>query len=246
MGNEIMFSPIASREQISAIISQQIEEAILSKKYLPGSKLPSENELCEQFGVSRTSVREALGTLEAQGLIVIHKGKGMFVNKLSSESVTNSIQKYLKHRTDRNYVMDLVHARQILEPAIAYYAALNHNDDDIIRMKENIKMLTECGGGYLELANLDSMFHLHLARASRNRIMPLLLDPIHKLIPEVKSTVYETVDDAKDSALIWHQKILDAVIEGNAQAAKSAMEEHLKIAEEHAERMLKAQISDAQ
>ena len=75
--------------------------------------------------------------------------------------------------------------------------------------------------------------------------MPLLLDPIHKLIPEVKSTVYETVDDAKDSALIWHQKILDAVIEGNAQAAKSAMEEHLKIAEEHAERMLKAQKSDA-
>ncbi|MDP3148179.1 MAG: FadR/GntR family transcriptional regulator, partial [Ignavibacteria bacterium] len=212
MANEIVFSPLETREQISSLISNQIEKAILEKKYLPGSKLPSENELCDQFGVSRTSVREALTTLEAQGMIVIIKGKGMFVNKLSSETVTNSLQKYLQHRTDRNYVMDLVHARQILEPAIAFYAALNHNDEDVDRLQDDIKKLTECEGGYLELANLDTIFHLHLARASRNKIMPLLLDPIHKLIPEIKSTVYETIGEAKESALIWHQKILDAVI----------------------------------
>lgn len=241
MVNEIVFSPLESREQISSLISQQIEKAILDKKYPPGSKLPSENELCDQFGVSRTSVREALGALEAQGMIVIIKGKGMFVNKLSSETVTNPLQKYLQHRTDRNYVMDLVHARQILEPAIAYYAALNHNDDDIERLKEDIRKLTVCESGYLELANLDTMFHLNLARASRNRIMPLLLDPIHKLIPEIKSTVYETIGDAKESALIWHQKILDAVISRDAKKASLAMEEHLKIAEEHAERMLEVQ-----
>jgi len=241
MVNEIVFSPLESREQISSLISQQIEKAILDKKYPPGSKLPSENELCDQFGVSRTSVREALGALEAQGMIVIIKGKGMFVNKLSSETVTNPLQKYLQHRTDRNYVMDLVHARQILEPAIAYYAALNHNDDDIERLKEDIRKLTVCESGYLELANLDTMFHLNLARASRNRIMPLLLDPIHKLIPEIKSTVYETIGDAKESALIWHQKILDAVISRDAKKARLAMEEHLKIAEEHAERMLEVQ-----
>jgi len=239
--SDLVFSPLASREQISSLISKQIEKAILEKKYLPGSKLPSENELCDQFAVSRTSVREALGTLEAQGLIVIIKGKGMFVNKLSSETVTNSLHKYLQHRTDRNYVMDLVHARQILEPAIAYYAALNHNDDDIERLQDDIKKLTECDGDYLELANIDTIFHLHLARASRNNIMPLLLDPIHKLIPEIKSSVYETIDEAKESALIWHQKILDEVIKRDAKKARLAMEEHLAIAEEHAERMLAAQ-----
>ena len=60
MVSETIFSPLESRESISKLISAQIENAIFEKKYLPGSKLPSENELCEQFGVSRTSVREAL------------------------------------------------------------------------------------------------------------------------------------------------------------------------------------------
>jgi len=241
MVSETIFSPLETRESISKLISDQIEKAIFEKKYTPGSKLPSENELCEQFGVSRTSVRDALGTLEAQGVIEIIKGKGMFVNKISSDTVTNPMQKYLKLRTDRNYVMDLVHARQIIEPAISYYAAINHNDEDIDRLTNDIERLRDCSGGYLELANLDTLFHLDLARASRNRVMPLLLDPIHKLIPEVKSTIYATVKDAKGSAVIWHQKILDAVISGDAAQARTAMDEHLKIAEEHAEKMLEAQ-----
>ncbi len=241
MESEIIFSPLESREQISNLIVKQIEKAIFEKKFLPGSKLPSENELCDQFGVSRTSVREALGSLEAQGIIEIVKGKGMFVKKISSETVTNPLQKYLKFKADRNYVMDLVHARQIIEPAIAYYAALNHVEEDLERLSNDIKKLKDCTGGYLELANLDTMFHLNLARASGNRVMPLLLDPVHKLIPEVKSTVYATVSDAKGSAVIWHQKILDAVINRDAEKARTAMEEHLKIAEAHAEKMLEVQ-----
>ena len=238
MESEIRFSPIASREQISKVITDQIENAIFEKKYLPGSKLPSENEMCEQFGVSRTSVREALGALEAQGIIKIIKGKGMFVNELSSETVTNPLQKYLKLKNDRNYVMDLVRARQIIEPAIAYYAALNHTNADIERLSNDIEKLKDCSGNYIELANLDTLFHLHLARASRNIVMPLLLDPIHKLIPEVKSTIYATISDAKGSAVAWHTKILDAVISRDCEYARTCMVEHLKIAEEHAEKML--------
>jgi len=240
MESESIFSPLESREPISKLISEQIERAILEKKYLPGDKLPTENEMCEQFGVSRTSVREALGALEAQGLIDIIKGKGMYVKKLSSDTVTNPLQKYLKFRVDRNYVMDLVHARQIIEPAIAYFAALNHNNEDIERLSEDMEKLKESSGDYSELASLDTLFHLNLARASRNQIMPLLLDPIHNLIPEVKSTIYASVSDAKESAIAWHQKILDAVISRNAVKSRLAMEEHLKIAEEHAEKMLEA------
>lgn len=241
MNGENVFTLLETREPIGKLIVQQIEQAILENKYIAGSKLPSENELCEQFGVSRTSIREALGTLEAQGLIEIVKGKGMFVKNISAETVTSLMRKYLKLRTDRNFVIDLVRARQILEPAISYYAALNFNDADIGRLTEDIENLKNCTGGYEELAYLDTMFHLDLARASRNRIMPLLLHPIHELIPDIKSTIYATIDDAKGSAVIWHQKILDAVISKDPEKAWKAMEEHLKIAEEHAEKMLDAQ-----
>ena len=70
--------------------------------------------------------------------------------------------------------------------------------------------------------------------------MPLLIEPIHKLIPEIKSSVYATVKEAKESAVIWHQRIFDSIVNGDSDAAREAMVQHLKFAEEHAERMLKA------
>lgn len=240
MNKNSVFKPLESREPINKLIAQQIEQAILEKRYQPGSKLPSENELCDQFGVSRTSVREALTTLEAQGLIDIVKGKGMFVRQISSETVVAPLQNYLKLSFDRSYVLDLVHARQIIEPAIASYAALNYKERDLMLLQKNIKELKACEGGYLELANLDASFHMLLAHSSQNVIVPLLLAPIHRLMPELKSSVYKTVGDAKESAIVWHQKILDAVITRDAKAAESAMSEHLKIAEQHTVQMLQS------
>ena len=105
-----MFNPLNERVSIKDLIASQIEDAILEKKYLPGSKLPSENELCQMFGVSRTSVREAVQVLQAHGLVAIEKGKGIFVKSISSESVSNNILKFLEHRFEGNYYFDLIHA----------------------------------------------------------------------------------------------------------------------------------------
>lgn len=233
-----MFKQIETRVPLSKIISAQIEEAILTKKFEPGSKLPSELELCEQFGASRTSVREALQILSAHNLITIIKGKGIFVNKISSESVTSPLTKYLKMKLDRNYVLDLVHARQILEPAIASYAALNRTDEDLQKLEANLQALEAYEGDYLELAQLDMQFHMLLAKASKNSVIPLLLHPIHSMMPQVKSTIYASVDDAKGSAVIWHRKIFVEIVNQDATAAHKAMTEHLKIAEAHAEKAL--------
>ena len=70
--------------------------------------------------------------------------------------------------------------------------------------------------------------------------MPLLLEPIHRLNPDFKSFVYATVGEAKEMAVIWHKKIIDAVIDRDAEKARETMQEHLKIAEKHAEMMLAA------
>lgn len=234
-----IFTPLESREPISKIVSAKIEDAILKKIYPAGSKLPSEYELCEQFGVSRTSVREALQTLAAQGLVNVIKGKGMYVNEVSSDSVSAPLHKYLKLKLSRNYVLDLVHARQMIEPEIAYHAALKHKKSDIDKLHADIEDLRNCTDSYQQLGELDMKFHIDLAIATQNSIMPLLLDPIHKLVPELKSVVYAAVSDAKEAALIWHTKILNEVISGDADKARQAMVEHLKIAENHALKMLK-------
>lgn len=240
MSDNNMFSPVENREPLSKVIALQIERAILTKQFLPGSKIPSEFELCEQFSVSRTSVREAIQTLTAQGLLTVIKGKGIFVNEISIESVVDPLHKYLMLKLEREYVLDIVHARQIIEPGIAFYAALNHLDEDLILLRNDIKGLEDCEGGYSELAKLDTSFHMHLAKASRNYVMPLLLEPIHRLNPDFKSFVYATVGEAKVMAVIWHKKIIDAVIDRDAEKARETMQEHLKIAEKHAEMMLAA------
>ena len=234
-----MFKPIQDRTPIKELIAKQIEEAILAKKFLPDEKLPSENELATQFSASRTSVREAIQNLAAQGLIRVEKGKGIFVNHITSETVVTPLAKYLRLRLDRNYVLDLVHARQIIEPAIAREAALNHEEKDIAALESAIDKLRNSNGGYLELAQLDMEFHQDLARATRNLVVPMLLKPIHALLPDLKSTVYANVDEAKESAVEWHGNILRAVKERNPEESAEMMIEHLKIAEKHAEMILK-------
>jgi len=232
-----VFSPVENREPISRILVRQIEKAILTREFLSGSQLPTENELGKLFGVSRTSVREALKALDAQGFITVIKGKGVFVNDVKSDSVTFPLEKYLKFKLDRNYVLDLVHARQIIEPGIAFYASMYRTEEDISILENDIKNLDDSNGNYTELARLDMTFHLHLAKASQNSVIPLILDPIHRLIPEV-SSVYATVKNAKEIAQEWHRKILKAVVDKDCEEARKSMTEHLKIAELHAEKML--------
>lgn len=228
-----VFTQLGNRDSISSTIAAQIEKAILNKKFPPGSKLPTEAELCEQFGVSRTSVREALQILNTHGFVSIEKGKGIFVKNLSSDSVTNSILKFLEHRFDGDYVYDLIHARQIIEPGIAYAAALKRTDEDLELLAEDVEAIKSKDNDYTEHTQHDMAFHLHLAHASKNKLMPLLLKPIHKLMPLVKSNVLANVKDAKEAAIIWHGKIYEAVKAGDAEGAKQAMIGHLEIAEEH-------------
>ncbi|MBU1098759.1 MAG: FadR family transcriptional regulator [Bacteroidetes bacterium] len=236
------FSPLNNREPISRIIAAKIEEAILLKKYPPGSKLPSEAELCEQFNVSRTPLREALQSLSALGFVKIQKGKGVFVENLSSDSVTNSMLKFFEHRLDGDYAFDLVHARQMIEPSIAYTAALNRTDDDLKELQDSIDgMEINLNNDYSFHTQFDLKFHLDLAYATQNKFMPLLLKPIHQLIPNIKSNILTYVEDARISALEWHKNIFECVIRREAENARLAMVEHLNIAKEHLVRALEKQ-----
>lgn len=227
-----LFEPVAERVLLSTRVESKIEEAIRLKKLKPGEKLPSELELCEQFAVSRTAVREALRMLSARGLVSIWKGKGVFVNKLTAASVTTPLSLYLELHKD-DFALDVVHARQIIEPPISYWAALNHTNTDAQALLNNLEELREADDDHQTLTALDMNFHLLIAKATKNSITPLLLEPIHLLMPGIKKMVYDEVGSAKEAAIEWHGKVLDAILARDAQAAFDAMKAHLNIAEEH-------------
>jgi len=235
----IIFSLLANRTLLSKDIEKQIEDAIRYKKLVPGEKLPSEQEMCTLFGVSRTAVREALRMLHAKGLISIQKGKGMHVRQFSEETITDPMHLYFELHLKKDYALDLVQARQILEPSIAALAARYRTELDLKLMKEHLETFQQHNGSFDELSKLDALFHIDIARASGNSFLPLLLDPIHRLLPKIKSGIYTTVKDAKESAMKWHQQIYVAIAEKSPAKAEEAMRKHLKIAQQHAEIMLK-------
>jgi GntR family transcriptional repressor for pyruvate dehydrogenase complex len=234
-----LFIPVTGRGSLSKAIGSQIEDAIRSKLLIPGVRLPSELELCKQFQVSRTAVREALRTLSAKGLITIVKGKGIFVRDVSAETVTGPIHLYLQLQGVRDYALDVVHARQIIEPPIAASAALYHTKEDAERLEKDLDDLIRSQGDYSALSRLDMTFHLDIAKASENTLIPLLLEPIHQLMPQIKSSVYAAGKDSKELAVKWHRKILDAILARDAEGARQAMARHLEIAERQVQEMLK-------
>src|ERR1700719_5306608 len=94
-------------------IVQQIEESIMQGALKPGDQLPAERELAQQFGVSRTAVREAMKTLCEKGLVEAYSGRGTFVTTGKSQSIRHSLDSFLKSGDlqDSNYVAEM---REIL------------------------------------------------------------------------------------------------------------------------------------
>lgn len=234
-----MFTPVGNKELLSKKVALEIESAINSQKLKVNEKLPTEFELCEQFGVSRTALREALQMLSAKGLISIEKGRGIFVRKITSESVTDPMHSYLKTRIGASYVLEIIEARRIIEPEIAHSAAINRTEQDIEQMQFEIDQMATFEGPAEELAKFDMNFHLAIAKSTQNRLLPLMLKPVFRLMPEIKSMIISDVPEARNSAIIWHTKILKAIKESDADTAYEEMKQHLVLALEHAEAMLK-------
>lgn len=226
-----LFSIIGNRESLSTIVASRIEEVIKSKKLSSGNKLPSEKELCEKFNVSRTVIREALRLLHAKGLISIKKGKGIFVENISAKNVSDFLSLYFGVNSNKNFI-DLMNARIMFEPSIAEEASRNRNDEDILRLKSNYEKM-KSNTDLLIHAQLDVEFHSLIAEATHNNLIPLIIDPIHKLMPEIKSLVMKNVPNARKSALKMHKQIIDAVEGKNPQLAFQSMKNHLSVALEH-------------
>ncbi len=229
-----LFPKIGKRQKLSQIIEENIEELIRNKQVIPGQKLPTENQLCEMFGVSRTSLREALHMLSAKGLISVKKGSGIYVNSYSSNIATDFISLYLETNFDKDYIMHVMKARQLLEPSIAQLAALNRDEEDLHRLNENLNLFKKCNPcDSLKLGELDREFHSILAQSTHNPIINMITDPIFRLMPKIRALVYSKIDHANSAALEYHDKIYNTVLRREADLAYEMMKQHLQIAEDH-------------
>ncbi|WP_412061783.1 FadR/GntR family transcriptional regulator [Rubrivirga sp. IMCC45206] len=233
------FKAVGKPELLSQTVETAIEDAIRAGTFAQGDKLPSEMQLCGEFGVSRTVMREALRMLSARGLLRIEKGKGIFVQRLTADSVANPMELYLHMHSGPDNALHVVGARQLIEPPIAAAAAVHHTEADAAKLRANIEALTAATNDRERLSQLDMAFHLLIAEATHNPVLPLFIRPIQLLMPAIKAGVYEAVGDAHTAAVHWHSRILDAILARDADRAAAEMTGHLEIAREHVEATLR-------
>ncbi len=217
---EDIFSKIGTGLTLSQKIERKIEEAIRQKKLLPGSKLPTEKELCAQFAVSRTALREALRRLSARGLIDIRKGSGMYITELKIEDAINSLHLYYDLNFNSNLILQIIEARRLFEPEIARLAAQNRSEDDIKKLQKNMTELEKCNPDNTQLeVDLINRFHMTLAKSTGNPIIIISLEPVYSLLPRLRNLIYGNIEGEKDYTMKYQSELLKALKDKDSERA---------------------------
>jgi GntR family transcriptional repressor for pyruvate dehydrogenase complex len=221
------------KDRLYELIVDRIRQSILTGEMRPGHQLPTEPELSEQFGVSRTVVREAIRALRSQGLVEVTPGRGTFITQPPMETITNSLQ-ILFTLEDRS-PEELIAARRILEVPLARMAAENIQPAGIATLKNLLSHMRESVDDAEEFIHYDTEFHAELACATQNRVLMLMIEPILAMMRSSREAAMR-VHDMAERALTFHDRIFAAMEMGDSEAAGQAMQEHLDQVAEDMER----------
>ena len=202
---------------MAAEVQAQLRELVSSGAFQPGERLPSERDLMEAMGVSRTAIRESLRGLEALGLVAIRHGSGVYVQDGGGPG---RARRRLSLAGRTREPRDLIEVRLIVEPEIAGLAALRRTADDVRRLKRDIEQF-RADIGVVRRPPTDLGFHVDLCRATHN---PLLLAIVRWVIDFYARSGQIPVRRDTDH----HAQIYEAVRAGDAQAARTAMRMHLE------------------
>lgn len=206
------------------VVEELIDRITVQKKYKPGDKLPNENELALSLGVSRTTLRDGIHSLVAQGILEIRRGKGTFVVEKSEAAEEFEFDKLkLLHIK----IKDLYELRLMLEPQLAFYAASRATDEEM----EEILMLGKKIEDNSDIKDEDShgnmLFHNAIAKATHNEFCIKLMDIINGALiqgfkrSKLKQTLYGDI-------LLDHRMIMNYLKMRDGEGAKQAMFLHMK------------------
>lgn len=218
------FKPVKQKRIADEIVSQ-LKRALLSGRFKPGERMPTERELTEKFGVSRVVVREAIRELEIKGLVKILQGPagGAYVTDLSFDHLNNAFLDLFYY--NKLSVSELIQARVLIECEIVRLATLNVDADSEQRLQEALAAETGDDVTLRELISNRLQVHYILAEMSSNRVLQAVVSSLYRLtaemILEVKP-VKEIIHRREE-----HAMLIKAVLSGDAEAAADAMRQHL-------------------
>ena len=208
-------------------IVRQIQEAIREHGLREGDRLPTERELAETFGVSRSVVREAIKVLSAQGLVESRQGSGLYVRNRPIESVSRAI--VLSVLPEGDSVERLFEFRRLLEVDAARLAAERATPEQIERLREVVARYEPAPDGqpnWESFAVVDETIHAIIATASGNPYLDVMIASVRGMQGDVVKLVADHPGSI-DEAMRHHRAILAAISARDPDLAAQEMERHV-------------------
>ena len=221
---EVAFTAVR-KTRVFEGIAQQIQRLIVDGTLKPGDRLPPERELAERFGVARSSVRDAIRTLELVGLVVPRHGEGTVVADVSPEAVVTPIASVLVRK--RALIGELLDVRKMIEPALAARAAVRASDDEIARLEDVLRRQREKVLRGESTVEEDTEFHYLIALAAKNSVVKSVLDVLMGLLRETRALSLQTRGRPQRS-LAGHRRVLEAIKRHDPAAAERAVRQHVE------------------
>lgn len=226
-----MFKTVKQNKAYQDVV-EQIQEAIMEGTLKPGSQLPAERELKEQFGISRGTLREALRVLEQKGLIEIRTGVagGSIIREVNSENLSENLGLLIRNRAVS--LRDLAEFREGMEGSVAALASQRATEQDRTMLagllRDAGRYLKEGRKGWDAFVRTDEQIHLALARMSGNQLFIAVLTSVYhnihtyyeNYLPWNKALLQENFDDLRN--------IVAAVTEGDAEGAREIALGHVR------------------
>ncbi len=212
----------------SQVIVSQIREAVDSGKLGIGDRLPQEKDLIEQFGFSRAVVREALRTLEAEGLIRLISGRngGAEISEPDPLKFVPAITTLM--RLQNTSIEEVHETLEFIEPIIADLACKRHTQKDIDCLQQSIDLMIENSNDSTICQTQSNRFHVLLAKATQNQMLIFLSIMIRQVIVRLD---YQGVGERPSQVAKEHKRILDAIKNRDVLEARQATLDHARLCE---------------
>jgi GntR family transcriptional repressor for pyruvate dehydrogenase complex len=204
----------------------RIRDLIVSGELRPGDRLPPEQQLSEQLGLSRSSTREAVRALVTSRVLDVRRGDGTYVTSLSPQHLLEGIG-FAMELTQEDSLIELAEARRVLEPQVTALAARRATDDQLDAVAGHLERMSAARKDPEEFVRHDAAFHAAIARASGNGTLSSMLIGISSVT--VRARVFRGADDhaAIARTLTEHEAILDALRNRDAGVAEACATVHV-------------------
>lgn len=207
-------------------VAEQLRRMIMDSLIPSGEKLPTEGNLMEKFRVSRSTVREAIKILQTEHLVEIKRGKGTYV--ASNRGIgADPLGLRFTDQSQSDLIFNLMEARALIEPGIAYTAAKRRSKNQVLEMETLLNTMDEVHARGEDYSPYDCRFHALIAECTQNEVLSRLVPIINdSIIAAVVHTSHVSGSYQRGSKC--HRLLLESIREGNPEAAKAAAEKHIR------------------